>query len=70
MDELVDLVHKQAVALGSVGYVSRVKEIAVAGTSADRQRGVYENAVADGADQREALAEVVDHLIAETVEGL
>ncbi len=70
MDELIELVRVQAVALGSLDYVKRVKGIAAEGTSADRQRGVYENSVADGADQREALAEVVDHLIAETVEGL
>lgn len=70
MDELIDLVGVQADALGSTGYVARVKDIVASGTSADRQRGVYENAIADGADRREALTEVVDHLIAETVEGL
>ncbi len=70
MDELIELVHDEAVALGSVDSIKRVKEIVANGTSADRQRGVYENALADGADQRQALDQVVDHLIEETVEGL
>jgi len=70
MDELIELVHDQAVSLGSLDSIKRVKEIVASGTSADRQRGVYENAIADGADQREALDQVVDHLIAETVEDL
>jgi carboxylate-amine ligase len=70
MDELIELVRDQAVALGSLDSIKRVKEIVASGTSADRQRGVYENAIADGADQREALDQVVDHLIAETVEDL
>ena len=70
MDELIELVHDEAVALGSLDSIKRVKEIVASGTSADRQRGVYENALADGADQRQALDQVVDHLIEETVEGL
>lgn len=70
MDELIDLVRHQAVALGSLNSIERVKGIVSGGTSADRQRGVYENAVAVGADRQQALTEVVDHLIAETVEGL
>ncbi len=70
MDELIDLLSEQAVVLGSLQQVERVKDIVVGGTSADRQRGVFENALADGADKAEALREVVDHLIVETVEGL
>ena len=70
MDELIDLLREQAVVLGSLQQVERVKDIVVGGTSADRQRGVFENALADGADKAEALREVVDHLIVETVEGL
>ncbi|RLE13121.1 MAG: carboxylate-amine ligase [Actinobacteria bacterium] len=70
MDELVDVVRDHANALGSLRQVERVKEIVAEGTSADRQRGVFENAISDGADPREALRVVVDHLIVETVEGL
>ncbi len=70
MDELIDVVRAQAIELESLEYVERVRDIVAGGTSADRQRGVYENAIADGAEASEALKEVVDHLIAETVEGL
>ncbi len=70
MDELVELLSEQATALGSLGHIERVRDIVAEGTSADRQRGVFENALADGAEREEALREVIDHLIAETVEGL
>ncbi|MEN8041027.1 MAG: carboxylate-amine ligase [Actinomycetota bacterium] len=68
--ELVQLVYEQARILGSLDQVLRAQQIVEGGTSADRQRAVYENALSDGADNEEALREVVDHLIAETVEGL
>lgn len=70
MDELLDLVGEQAQELGSLSHVERIRDIVAGGTSADRQRGVYKNALADGAEQSEALIAVVDHLIVETVEGL
>ncbi len=70
MDELIDIVRDQAIDLGSLDQIERARSIVAEGTSADRQRGVYENAMADGAAKPEALREVVDHLIAETVEDL
>lgn len=70
MDELIDIVRDEAVALGSTAQIERARSIVADGTSADRQRSVYEVALADGADAHEALRGVVDHLIAETVEGL
>lgn len=70
MDELIELVRERAITLGSLEAIERVRGIASQGTSADRQRGVYENAIADGAQDGEALRTVVDHLIEETVEGL
>ncbi|GMQ93208.1 MAG: carboxylate-amine ligase [Acidimicrobiia bacterium] len=70
MDELIDFIGEQAERLGCLDHVKRIKDIVARGTSADRQRGVYENSLSDGADTSEALREVVDHLIAETVEGL
>jgi len=70
VDELIDVVSAQADALGSVAQMERARSIVDDGTSADRQRGVFERAMADGAEQSEALFAVVDHLIAETVEGL
>jgi carboxylate-amine ligase len=70
IDELIDIVGDQAVVLGSVEQVERARSIVANGTSADRQRSVFERATADGAEPSEALCDVVDHLIAETVEGL
>ncbi len=69
-DELIELVRDQAVELGCLESVLRIKEIVANGTSADRQRGVYADAIDGGADNHEALVAVVDHLIDETVEGL
>ncbi len=40
------------------------------GTSADRQLAVYQQAKNDGADEKEALQAVVDHLCTETVLGV
>ncbi|MCL1601330.1 MAG: carboxylate-amine ligase [Actinomycetia bacterium] len=70
IDELIDIVGAQAVVLGSVEQMERARLIVAGGTSADRQRSVFEQAMADGAESSEALREVVDHLIGETVEGL
>ncbi len=46
------------------------REILVRGTSAHRQLAVHDRALADGASRPEALAAVVDWLVAETVQGL
>jgi carboxylate-amine ligase len=70
VEELIDIVREQAGRLGSLDYVERARVIVAEGTSADRQRGVYEIAIEDGAEDADALRVVVDHLIAETVEGL
>ena len=40
------------------------------GTSADRQLATWRRAISEGADEREALIEVVDQLMAETLEGV
>jgi carboxylate-amine ligase len=70
MTELVEIVGKQAKELGSFAQISRIPDIVANGTSADRQRRVRNAAVADGADEHEALTAVVDHLIDETLEDL
>ena len=69
-DELVDLVGDAATSLGSLDHVMRIRDITSYGTSSDRQLAVYHESIACGADQEEALRDVVDHLIAETTEGL
>ena len=53
--------------IGCEREVGRARTILAEGTSADRQVGVYEAAIATGATAEEALRAVVDHLIAETV---
>jgi carboxylate-amine ligase len=69
-DELVAMVENQAAELGSLEYVRRVPGIVANGTSADRQRSVFERAMAGGAETHDALVVVVDHLIEETLEGV
>ena len=44
-----------------------VRSIITDGTSAHRQMAVYERALDEGAEQPEAVREVVDFLIAETL---
>ena len=70
VDELIELIDEHAARLGSLESVVRARDIVASGTSSDRQRAVFEAAVADGAEDEEALRAVVDHLIEETVEGL
>lgn len=70
IDELVEMVREQAVELGAMEHVEHIRSIVAQGTSADRQRAVFESAVVDGATTHDALIMVVDHLIDETMEGL
>jgi carboxylate-amine ligase len=66
VDELIELIHKDAQDLGCLADVERARDILVRGTSAHRQLRVYEAALAAGASETEALQAVVDHLIEET----
>ena len=70
LEELIDMVREDAERLDCVAEVERARDIVARGTSADRQRRAFEHARAGGADAREALAAVVDFLIADTVHGL
>ena len=70
VDELVGLVAEDAMRLDCVEEIAHVREIVRRGTSADRQRAVYDASMASGADEREALVAVVDFLIEETLVGL
>ena len=64
------LIEPDARHFGCVGEVSHAREILARGTSAHRQLAVFQRALSDGATHDEALAAVVDWLIAETVQGL
>lgn len=66
LDELLDVIGKDAEALNCVSEVQHLRTILDRGTSAHRQVEVFENAKRDGADQQEALREVVRDLIVET----
>jgi carboxylate-amine ligase len=68
-EELIELVSVEASALGCRAEVDRAREIAAGGTSADRQLAVFFNAVEQGHTEEAALRAVVDHLLAETLEG-
>ncbi len=70
IEELIEMTSEGARELGSTDHVARVRDIVANGTSADRQLGVFNDAVARGAERHDALVAVVDHLIDETVEGL
>jgi carboxylate-amine ligase len=66
LEELIALVREDADALGCVAEVEHLREILGRGTSAHRQRQVYEAAKAEGAADAEALRAVVEWLVAET----
>jgi carboxylate-amine ligase len=70
LEELIDLVREDAVALGCMSELEHARTILKRGTSAHRQVRVYEEARARGASEREALIAVVDWLIRETASGL
>ncbi len=69
-DEITELVAEDARRLDTVDEIANVSEILRRGTSADRQRALFQGAIASGANEREALAAVVDFLIEETVADL
>jgi carboxylate-amine ligase len=70
VDEIIELVEEDAELLDCVDEVRNARAILERGTSADNQLDIYQGAVAAGADENEALEQVVDWLIAETVKGL
>ncbi len=70
MDELIDLMQPDAVALECEAEVAAARDILSRGNSAMRQLAVYRQAIASGAEPDQALRDVVDHLVAETAIGL
>jgi carboxylate-amine ligase len=70
LDELIGLLREDAEALGCVDSIANARDIVRRGTSAHRQVAVYNEAVVGGAEPREALKQVVDWLIGETLFGL
>lgn len=70
LEEIIELTQEDAEALDCVNEVRHARKIVRRGTSADRQRAVYRRALDEGANEREALIAVVDHLVEETVAGI
>ena len=69
LDEILALIDQDARHFDCVEEVAHAREILVRGTSAHRQLAVFEHALSEGASRSEALAAVVDWLIAETARG-
>ena len=65
MEELVEMVEEDAGVLRSVREIEGLRDMAAAGSSAERQRAVLAAATKDGASREEALRAVVSHLIEE-----
>ena len=63
MRELVELVGEEIAELGTEKEIAPIEQILANGTSADRQLRVYNESGGD-------VKAVVDHLAAETIEGL
>ncbi len=69
LEEIIELVRVDALALDCLPEVEHARQIVAGGTSAHRQVAVYRDALDTGADKVEAQRMVVDMLIAETVAG-
>ncbi len=65
LEELLQLVMPHADILGCSDEVRSIENIMASGTSAERQLTVYHDALGEGADEQEALKEVVRALILE-----
>lgn len=70
MEELIERLEEDAVALGCLKELRHARKILERGTSSSRQLETYAKAKAAGAEHKEALISVVDHLIAETAVDL
>ncbi|MDJ0957280.1 MAG: carboxylate-amine ligase [Arenicellales bacterium] len=70
MDEFIDFIAEDAEALDCVKEVNHTRDIIQNGTSAHRQIKVYEQALAEGASEQDALKAIVDMLIDDTLYGI
>ncbi|MDE0305469.1 MAG: carboxylate-amine ligase [Albidovulum sp.] len=64
-EELIEIVGEDAEELGCLEFVEGLRRIIGRGNSAERQRDLYKRELQSGANESEALAKVVDHLVAE-----
>jgi len=69
VDEWTETVAEDAAFFGCEKEVAHAHEIVAGGLSAAGQVAVFERAIAEGANHKEALVAVVDHLIDEIIKG-
>ena len=69
LEEIFALVEKDAEMLDCIDELHHARTIVERGTSADTQLDIYRAAKTGGADETQALEQVVDWLIEETVSG-
>ena len=69
VDEIIEFIREDAEHFGCVDEVEHARTIVSRGTSAHWQLDTFRKAVAEGADEHEALKRVVDMLVAETLVG-
>ena len=65
IDEIIELTAEDAEVLGCAAEVENARAILAAGTSSDRQRAVFEDAIEAEYTREDALKAVVRHLIEE-----
>jgi len=70
IDELVELIEEDAGVLRCLTQVERARATVVEGTSSQRQRTVYRDALIAEDDHDHAMGAVVRHLIEEFHDGL
>ncbi len=70
IEEIIELVAQDAIELNVRDEVRHARKIVAEGTSAHRQIATYEEALAGGASEHEALQAVVDELIEDTLYGI
>jgi carboxylate-amine ligase len=70
LEELIEHVAPHAEQLGCLKEVEACRDIVETGSSAERQRGVYDASVSGGASHEDALKDVVRSIAAEFTQGI
>jgi glutamate---cysteine ligase / carboxylate-amine ligase len=70
LEEILDLIEEDAIALDCLNEVHHARKIIERGSSATQQVAIFEDRLKSGADKQQALKSVVDHLISETAADL
>lgn len=65
--ELLEHLREDAEILDARSELAHLRELSISGSSADRQLAVYDDAIAGGSSERDALKRVTDHLLGETL---